>query len=107
MRKFRDLDDGVNELLNVDQELNMALDEDDLEVCLDKLALRANIISQINQLDKTHSMSTKNQEKVKKSWEDGQLLMDRVSKKRKNVEERLNKHKKFTAKIRHCNYDNL
>lgn len=107
MRKFRDLDDGVNELLNIDQELSTALDEDDLEVCLDKLALRANIISQINQLDKTHSMSKKSQEKVKKSWEDGQLLMDRVSKKRKNVEERLNKHKKFTAKIRHCNYDNL
>jgi hypothetical protein len=52
-------------------------------------------------------MSKKNQEKIKESWASGQLIVDKIQSKKKNIEERLNKHKKFTAKIRHCNYDNF
>ena len=52
-------------------------------------------------------MSKANQDRMKESWEQGQLIADKISKKKKNIEERLNKHKKFTAKIRHCNYDNF
>jgi uncharacterized membrane protein YqhA len=107
MRKFRDFDDGIDELQDVDTELSSALESEDLEQCLDKLAVRSVIISQINQLTKTHKMSKKNQEKMKESWASGQLLVDKIQKKKKNIEERLNKHKKFTAKIRHCNYDNF
>ncbi|NBV99216.1 MAG: hypothetical protein EBR67_06870 [Proteobacteria bacterium] len=107
MRKFRDFDDGIDELQDVDAELNSALESEDLEECLDKLAVRSVIISQINQLNRTHKMSKKNQEKMQESWASGQLIVDRIQNKKKNIEERLNKHKKFTAKIRHCNYDNF
>ncbi len=107
MRKFRDLNDGVNELRNIDAELNLAVDEDDLELCLEKMGVRSVVISQLNQLSKTHKMSKANQDRMKESWEQGQLIADKISKKKKNIEERLNKHKKFTAKIRHCNYDNF
>ncbi|MEB3315609.1 MAG: hypothetical protein VKK32_05310 [Candidatus Melainabacteria bacterium] len=107
MRKFRDFDDGIDELQDIDIELNSALEDEDLEQCLDKLAVRSVIISQINQLNKTHKMSKKNQEKMQESWASGQLIVDKIQKKKKNIEERLNKHKKFTAKIRHCNYDNF
>ena len=107
MRKFRDLDDGINELNDIDTELNSALENEDMEQCLDKLAIRSVIISQINQLNKTHKMSKKNQEKMKETWTNGQLVVDRIQKKKKNIEERLNKHKKFTARIRHCNYNNF
>jgi predicted XRE-type DNA-binding protein len=100
MRKFRDFDDGIDELQDIDTELSLALESDDLEQCLDKLAVRSVIISQINQL-------IKNQEKMQESWASGQLIVDKIQKKKKNIEERLNKHKKFTAKIRHCNYDNF
>ncbi|MFM7458807.1 MAG: hypothetical protein ACKO3R_09160 [bacterium] len=107
MRKFKDLDDGIDELEDVDRELGSALESEDLEECLDKLAVRSVIISQINQLNKTHKMSKKNQEKIKESWASGKLIVDKIQKKKKNIEERLHKHKKFTAKIRHCNYDNF
>lgn len=106
MRKIRDIDDGMNELSNISSELNSAFEDEDLDKCLDKIAVRSIIISQINQLSKTHKMSKKNQERMKKSWEEGQLIADSIGKKKKNIEERLNKHKKFTARIRHCNYDN-
>ena len=107
MRKFRDFDDGIDELQDIDTELNSALESEDLEECLDKLDIRSVIISQINQLNKTHKMSKKNQEKMKESWANGQLIVDKIQSKKKNIVERLNKHKKFTAKIRHCNYDNF
>ena len=107
MRKFRDLEEGIHELNDINTELNSALEDEDLEQCLDKLAVRSVIISQINQLNKTHKMSKKNQEKIKESWANGQLIVDKIQNKKKNIEERLNKHKKFTAKIRHCNYDNF
>jgi rRNA-processing protein FCF1 len=107
MRKFRDFDDGINELNDINIELNSALEDEDLEQCLNKLAVRSVIISQINQLNKTHKISKKNQEQIKESWASGQLIVDKIQKKKKNIEERLNKHKKFTAKIRHCNYDNF
>ena len=107
MLKFKDFDDGIDELQDVDTELNSAFEDEDLEQCLDKLAVRSVIISQINQLNKTHKMSKKNQERMKESWANGQLIVDKIQSKKKNIEERLNKHKKFTAKIRHCNYDNF
>ena len=107
MRKFTDFDDGINELNDINIELNSALEDEDLEQCLNKLAVRSVIISQINQLNKTHKISKKNQEQIKESWASGQLIVDKIQKKKKNIEERLNKHKKFTAKIRHCNYDNF
>ena len=107
MRKFKDFDDGIDELQDVDTELNSAFEDEDLEQCLDKLAVRSVIISQINQLNKTHKMSKKNQERMKESWANGQLIVYKIQSKKKNIEERLNKHKKFTAKIRHCNYDNF
>jgi hypothetical protein len=52
MRKFRDFDDGIDELQDIDTELSSALESDDLEQCLDKLAVRSVIISQINQFNK-------------------------------------------------------
>ena len=57
MRKFRGLNDGVNELRNIDAELNLAVDEDDLELCLEKMGVRSVVISQLNQLSKNHFVS--------------------------------------------------
>ena len=69
MRKFDNLDDCTNELENIDEELKVAFNDDKFNVCIEKASLRSVVISQINQLRRTHKLSKKAEEKIKRSWE--------------------------------------
>ncbi|MCH2227370.1 MAG: hypothetical protein MK033_06320 [Candidatus Caenarcaniphilales bacterium] len=106
MRKFDNLDDCTNELENIDEELKVAFNDDKFNVCIEKASLRSVVISQINQLRRTHKLSKKAEEKIKRSWENNQFIVDGIQNKQKVIKDRLNKRKKFMQKVRKCNYEN-
>ena len=104
MKKFDNLDDCAEELKIIDDELSAAYEDEDMDLCLEKVSVRSIIVSQINQLRRTQKLSKKSHEKLKKSWENGNLLFENISKKQSNIKTRLDKHKKFNGKVKKYNY---
>lgn len=105
MRKFKNFEDCTKELESIDEELNLAFNEEKYELCLEKASLRAVVISQINQLRRTHKLSKKTQGKLKKSWEANQFIVDGITKKQKSIRSRLDQRKQFVRKVGKCKYE--
>lgn len=105
MKKFNNFEDCTKELKIIDDELSQAFDEEDYNLCLEKASLRAIVISQINQLRRTHKLSKKAQEKLQKSWEANQFIVDGITKKQKSIKNRLDQRKKFVRKVGKCKYE--
>ena len=67
--------------------------------------LRSLVISQINQLKRTHKISKKSQAKLKKSWEANQFIVDSIQSKQKSIKGRLDQRKKFARKVSKSQYE--